>query len=167
MRRSVNLCLLLWTTWATAQPLVLKTSTILDGKGHVLKNRNIVVENGRIVRISEADEKASYDLSGLTVMPGWIDTHAHFAVHFDSKNRVEEGGVGSKAASPFDATGDRQRAPRAVRVGLDLLNRVEFQADVTCGVGMNDESLAVGLHNRSGQAIPILQRDLVCKDHRR
>src|ERR1700676_1076131 len=103
MSRNVNLCLLLWATWAMAQPLVLKTSTILDGKGQVLKNRNIVIEDGRIVRISEAGEKASYDLSGLTVMPGWIDTHAHFAVHFNSKNRVEEGGTGSKEAPQLSA----------------------------------------------------------------
>ena len=68
----VSLCLLLWATWATAQPVVLKTSTILDGKGQVLKNKRIVIEGGRIVRISEAKEKATYDLSGLTVMPGWI-----------------------------------------------------------------------------------------------
>jgi imidazolonepropionase-like amidohydrolase len=95
--------LLLWATWATAQPLVLKTSTILDGKGHVLRNKDIVIEDGRIVRISDATEKASYDLSGLTVMPGWIDTHVHFAVHFDSNNRVEGGGAGSKEAPDLSA----------------------------------------------------------------
>jgi imidazolonepropionase-like amidohydrolase len=98
MRRTVNISLLLWAAWAIApaQPLVLKTSTILDGKGHVLKNRDIVIEDGRIVRLSDSKEKTSYDLSGLTVMPGWIDTHVHFAVHFDSQNRVESGGAGSK-----------------------------------------------------------------------
>ncbi len=96
MRQNLNLCLLLWATWATAQPVVLKTSTILDGKGQVLKNKSIVIEGGRIVRISEAKEKVTYDLSGLTVMPGWIDTHVHFAVHFDANNRVEAGGAGSK-----------------------------------------------------------------------
>src|SRR6202158_1806432 len=92
MPRNLNLCLLLWATWAaTAQPLVLKTSTILDGQGHVLKNKNIIIEDGRIVRISDATEKASYDLSGLTVMPGWIDTHVHFAWHFDANNRLDDG----------------------------------------------------------------------------
>src|SRR5438477_335149 len=75
MKRNVNLCLLLCATWAVAQPVVLKTSTILDGKGNVLTNRSIVIEDGKISRIAGPGEKANYDLSGLTVMPGWIDTH--------------------------------------------------------------------------------------------
>jgi imidazolonepropionase-like amidohydrolase len=103
MRRNVTLLLFLWATWATAQPLVLKTSTILDGRGQVLKNRSIVVNDGRIVRISGAGEKTTYDLSGLTVMPGWIDTHTHFAQHFDSNNRFESGGAGSKETPELSA----------------------------------------------------------------
>lgn len=91
MRRSANLCLLLCATWAAAQPVVLKTSTILDGKGNVLTNRSIVIEDGKISRIAGPGEKANYDLSGLTVMPGWIDTHVHFAWHFDANNRLDDG----------------------------------------------------------------------------
>ena len=91
MRQNLNLCLLLCATWAAAQPVVLKTSTILDGKGQVLKNRSIVVEDGKILRLAGPGEKATYDLSGLTVMPGWIDTHVHFAWHFDAKNRLDDG----------------------------------------------------------------------------
>jgi len=91
MPRNTILCLLLCATWAAAQPVVLKTSTILDGKGNVLKNRSIVIEDGKISRITGGGEKASYDLSGLTVMPGWIDTHVHFAWHFDANNRLDDG----------------------------------------------------------------------------
>jgi imidazolonepropionase-like amidohydrolase len=91
MRQNLNLCLLLCATWAAAQPVVLKTSTILDGKGQVLKNRSIVVEDGKILRLAGPGEKATYDLSGLTVMPGWIDTHVHFAWHFDANNRLDDG----------------------------------------------------------------------------
>jgi len=32
---------------AGAQPIVIKTSTILDGKGGILRNKMIVVEGGR------------------------------------------------------------------------------------------------------------------------
>ena len=91
MRRNVNLCLLVCASWVVAQPVVLKTSTILDGKGNVLKNRSIVIEDGKILRLAGPGEKATYDLSGLTVMPGWIDTHVHFAWHFDANNRLDDG----------------------------------------------------------------------------
>ena len=61
-----------------AQTTVIKTTTLIDGKGHVLHNQDITIENGRITRIAASSRsKAGIDLSGLTVMPGWIDTHVH------------------------------------------------------------------------------------------
>ena len=81
---------------AAAQPIILKTSTILDGKGHVLKNKQIVIEGSRIAGISDAKGRPTYDLSGLTVMPGWIDTHVHLGWHFNKENRLDQGGRGSK-----------------------------------------------------------------------
>jgi imidazolonepropionase-like amidohydrolase len=125
----VKLCLILCATWATAQPLVLKTSTILDGKGHILRNKNIVVENGRIARISDGGETTSYDLSGLTVTPGWIDTHAHFAVHFDSDNRVEEGGPGSKEAPPLSALYAAAGAYATLMGGFTTIQSVGAEID--------------------------------------
>jgi len=129
MKRSVTLCWLLGTAWATAQPLVLKTSTILDGQGHVLKNKYIVIENGRIARISEAPEKATYDLSGLTVTPGWIDTHVHFAVHFDANNRVEGGGAGSKEAPELSALYAAAGAYATLMGGFTTVQSVGAEVD--------------------------------------
>jgi len=81
---------------ASAQTILIKASIILDGRGDVLHNKMIVVDNGRIARIEDANGKATYDLTGLTVMPGWIDTHVHLGWHFNSENRLEQGGPGSK-----------------------------------------------------------------------
>src|SRR6266481_3816039 len=81
---------------ASAQPIVLKTTTILDGKGHVLKNKQIVIDGVRIADISDANGRVTYDLSGLTVMPGWIDTHVHLGWHFNKEGRLDQGGRGSK-----------------------------------------------------------------------
>src|ERR1700682_751757 len=81
---------------AAAQPITIKTTTILDGKGRVLKNRLIFIEGTRITGISDAKGGATYDLSGLTVMPGWIDTHVHLGCHFNSENRLDQAGRGSK-----------------------------------------------------------------------
>src|SRR5580693_3322843 len=71
---------------AQERPIVLRASTILDGKGQVLHNTIIVVEGGKISRIGgEAPSGAvTYDLTRLTVTPGWIDTHAHIFWHFDN-----------------------------------------------------------------------------------
>ncbi len=79
---------LLLTTFAVAQerPFVLKAATVLDGKGQTLHNTIIVVEGGKIARIGgNAPAGAiTYDLTSLTVTPGWIDTHAHVFWHFDN-----------------------------------------------------------------------------------
>jgi imidazolonepropionase-like amidohydrolase len=82
---------------ASAQPLVIRTSTLIDGKGHVLKNKELVVEGGRIARVADARQKADIDLTGLTVMPGWIDTHVHPTWYFNKDGRYEAGGRGSKS----------------------------------------------------------------------
>jgi len=129
MRRNVNLCLLLCASWAMAQPVVLKTSTILDGKGNVLKNRTIVIEDGKISRISGGAEKASYDLTGLTVMPGWIDTHVHFAYHFDASNRSEEGGAGSKEAPALSALYAEANAYATLMGGFTTIQSVGAEVD--------------------------------------
>jgi imidazolonepropionase-like amidohydrolase len=80
---------------ALAQPssgrIVIRTSTLLDGRGAVLKNLEIVIEAGRIRSIRQARERATYDLRGLTVMPGWIDTHVHLNWHFNESHKNVSG----------------------------------------------------------------------------
>ncbi len=66
--------------------IVIRASSVLDGKGGVLENVAIVVEGSRIVRIDKNVAGVTYDLRGLTVMPGWIDTHTHLANHFDRES---------------------------------------------------------------------------------
>lgn len=71
---------------AQERPIVLKAGTILNGKGQILRNTIIVVDAGKIARIGgEGPASAiTYDLTSLTVTPGWIDTHAHIFWHFDN-----------------------------------------------------------------------------------
>jgi imidazolonepropionase-like amidohydrolase len=78
----------LLTLSARAQelPIVLKATTVLDGKGQILHDTIIVVEGGKIARIggNAPVGAVTYDLTRLTVTPGWIDTHAHIFWHFDN-----------------------------------------------------------------------------------
>src|SRR6266436_3826557 len=78
-----------------AQPntnrILLQTSTILDGKGGVLRNQQIVIEGSRIQSVQAGTLPVTYDLRGLTVTPGWIDTHVHLNWHFDANHKYAAG----------------------------------------------------------------------------
>lgn len=72
-------------TGAQEGPVVLQASTVLDGRGGVIRNTAIVVTGSTIARLDPAARGTVYDLRGLTVMPGWIDTHIHSGSGFDIK----------------------------------------------------------------------------------
>src|SRR5436190_22390250 len=79
--------LLLAPAAASAQQdtIVIRAGTILDGKGGVLRDTALMVQGTKIVRIDpKAVGTVTNTLNTVTVMPGWIDTHAHIASHFDS-----------------------------------------------------------------------------------
>jgi len=98
-------CIMAWAGMASAQnqPTVLRVSTLLDGKGHILHNTSIVIENGKIVRLDPHATGRVYDLRGLTVMPGWIDAHVHISWHFgpDGKNAGQGAGRGESPEQAF------------------------------------------------------------------
>ena len=114
---------------AWAQPVVLKTTTILDGRGHVLKNQQIVVEGQRIERVGDARDAATYDLSGLTVMPGWIDTHVHISYHFNASNRFDDGGRDSKETPQQIALRAQANAYATLRGGFTTVQSLGAEID--------------------------------------
>jgi imidazolonepropionase-like amidohydrolase len=83
---ALTLLITVGTSSAQDRPIVLKASTVLDGKGQILHNAIIVVDGGKISRIGGAAPSGAitYDLTGLTVLPGWIDAHVHPTWHFDA-----------------------------------------------------------------------------------
>lgn len=96
------LVLLLHCAVGTAQnqPVKLRAGTIFDGKGRVLHNVIIVVQNGKILRLDpNAPGPVTYNLTRLTVMPGWIDVHDHITWHFGPNGRIED-----KSETPEQAT---------------------------------------------------------------
>jgi imidazolonepropionase-like amidohydrolase len=89
----LSLCIAALISAAFAQDrVVIQTSTILDGKGGILKNQQIVIEGGRIQSVSPGHAKADYDLRGFTITPGWIDTHIHLNWHMDANHKSVAGG---------------------------------------------------------------------------
>jgi imidazolonepropionase-like amidohydrolase len=92
LRQLVLLAMLVSCAPAQQQPILLKVSTLLDGKGGVQHNTILVVEGGKILKIDPSARGVTFDLTKLTVMPGLIDTHVHIASHFgpDGKLAIRE-----------------------------------------------------------------------------
>jgi imidazolonepropionase-like amidohydrolase len=79
---------------AQTESLVLRTSRIVDGVGGVLRDRDIVVRDGRIIEIvpvGQGQGSSTLDLTGHTVLPGLIDTHVHAGWHFGPDGRLARG----------------------------------------------------------------------------
>jgi len=83
---------------------VIAADAVFDGKGKVLRNTRIVIEGSKIVSIDPKAGPVDYDLRGLTLMPGWIDAHAHVTWSFgpDGKN----GGPGRTTAEAAYASAE-------------------------------------------------------------
>src|SRR5688572_27859560 len=70
-----------WATGAAAQNLVITNARILDGKGGAIARGSVVVRDGKIVFVAAGTATAAgarvIDVKGMTVMPGFIDSHRH------------------------------------------------------------------------------------------
>jgi imidazolonepropionase-like amidohydrolase len=94
MKMKPSLVLLLWAALASgasaqSQATVIRAASAFNGTGRTIPNATIVVRDGRIVSVeSGGDQRATYDLRGLTVLPGLIDTHVHLDTHFGADGRA-------------------------------------------------------------------------------
>ena len=106
--------------------VVIAAGTLFDGKGHVLHNTRIVIEDVKIIAIDPKAAPVDYDLSGLTVMPGWIDAHVHINWSFgtDGKN-------GGPAGTPAEAAyRTAANAWATLMAGFTTVQSVGSPADV-------------------------------------
>ncbi len=77
---SLVLALALPTGGQAQSSIVIRAGEVLDGTGRALGPSTIVVQGSSIVEIAASmSRQPTYDLAGLTVMPGGIDTHDHIA----------------------------------------------------------------------------------------
>lgn len=79
--------------------VVIRADRVLDGRGAVLRNAEVVVRDGRVteVRAARAGTRPTYDLRGMTLMPGLIDAHAHVWWHFNRQDRFHTNRDGETA----------------------------------------------------------------------
>ena len=106
--------------------IVIAANRVFDGKGHVMRNTRIVIEGSKIVAIDPKAGPVDYDLRGLTVLPGWIDAHAHITWIFgkDGKN-AGQGGV-----SPDANYGAAANAYATLMAGFTTVQSIGSSADI-------------------------------------
>jgi imidazolonepropionase-like amidohydrolase len=114
------------STSQTSKQIVIAASTVLDGKGGVLHNTRIVVEGSKIIRIDPNAAPVNYDLRGLTVLPGWIDSHVHITWSFgqDGKN------AGAGATTPFASYAAAANAYATLMAGFTTVQSVGSPNDL-------------------------------------
>jgi len=127
----VLLCLILtcnptYSQRPSDKRIVIRAGTILDGKGNTIKNTRIVVEGDKIVALDPKAAPIDYDLRGLTVLPGWIDAHAHITWSFgnDGKN------VGAGETTPEAAYRSAANAWATLMAGFTTIQSVGSPTDL-------------------------------------
>lgn len=83
--------------------IILAVGTLIDGRDQILHDTRIVVQGSKIVAIDPKAAPIDHDLRGLTVMPGWIDTHIHLNWHFDANHKSVSGNEKPEDAALYSA----------------------------------------------------------------
>lgn len=111
---------------ARGRRIVIAASTLLDGRGRVLRDTRVVVEGARIVAVNPAAAPVDYDLRGLTVLPGWIDAHVHITWSFGGDGR-NAGPAGTTQEAAYQSAAN---AWATLAAGFTTVQSVGSPADI-------------------------------------
>jgi imidazolonepropionase-like amidohydrolase len=119
----------------STRTIVVRASTVLDGRGGRFDQGAVVIRNGRIVdvlRDRRADSAAShadtvYNLGGGTLMPGLIDAHVHFVAYFNDRGRVHTPSDGDSPVLTTLAVADNLR--RTLLAGITTVQSLGADED--------------------------------------
>jgi imidazolonepropionase-like amidohydrolase len=121
------ICLLLATPSAGQEPLiVIRAGLLLDGKGGVQRNADVVVWGTKIFKIASPNGTPTYDLRTLTILPGLIDTHVHISFHFGQDGRASNRGETPAQEAYYTA----ENAYATLMAGFTTVQSVGAEADV-------------------------------------
>ena len=79
MRNIIAISFMFIAQAALAQDLVIANARVVDGMGGSIDRANVIVEDGRIAAVSDdlPADVPTIDATGMTVLPGLINTHWH------------------------------------------------------------------------------------------
>jgi imidazolonepropionase-like amidohydrolase len=119
------------TTSGMVGAIVLRTATVIDGRGAVQHNVDIFVTDGRITRIAPRGAPPAggrlIDLGDRTVLPGLIDAHAHPVWYFNRQNRLHTSNDGDTPAQSILAAAANAYA--TLMAGFTTIQSVGSRSD--------------------------------------
>lgn len=112
---------------AAQAPVTIRAGTLIDGTGGVQRNVVVTVENGRVARIEPGRTgPVTYDLAGLTLLPGLIDTHVHMDGHFGRDGKANTPGESATEKALYAA----ENAYVTLMAGFTTLQSLATPSDV-------------------------------------
>ena len=81
----------------------IRAGRIIDGRGGSANGVVVAIKDGKIASVGTTAGAVTYDLSNLTLLPGFIDTHVHIGWHFDAKGRYHAGPEPAEQAALYGA----------------------------------------------------------------
>ena len=124
---SVLAILALAATSPSAQSgsVTLRAPAMLDGRGGTRADVTVAVNGATISAVGASAGAATHDLAGLTLLPGFIDTHVHIGWHFDAAGRYHAGPEPADQAALYGA----ENAYVTLMAGFTTVQSVGSAAD--------------------------------------
>ena len=121
---------------SAAAPVTIHADRVIDGKGHTIAGGRVVVDGDKVTAVNgSASGVATYDLKGMTVLPGLIDAHAHIAWYFNSQGRLHQRGDGDTPEQALQAS--KANALATLLGGVTTIESPGDPTDVTVRDAIN------------------------------
>jgi imidazolonepropionase-like amidohydrolase len=152
--------------FAQESPVILRTGKMLDGKGNVRRNVEIIVQRGKIQEIGPAHRAPTYDLNKFVVLPGLIDTHVHISWHFGPDGRYQPKDTSAASAESYGL----ENAYVTLMAGFTTIQSVGSPIDVDIRDAINrgvlpGPRILTSVHGISNPALTVEQlREAVRKN---
>jgi imidazolonepropionase-like amidohydrolase len=110
MKKNIVIFLLVISSWASAQRIIIHCGNLIDGKANDVQSQmTLVIGGNKILKIEKGFTKPDasdklIDLSKKTVLPGLIDLHVHLEEETNKDQQLQEFTL-NKADVAFRSTG--------------------------------------------------------------
>ena len=82
------------TMSTSLRPIVIHADRVIDGRGRIVPGGSVTVTGDKITAVGTSSFPVTYDLKGLSLLPGLIDVHSHLTWYFNRQGRFHTQGDG-------------------------------------------------------------------------